>query len=85
VAIRTLEGLDLRSRRSFRPRTLAELESELEQSDYAILSEDHDSVYPGSILSPQLLEIAKKRADFELISVFTHSNGSHTYLFRHNR
>lgn len=42
-------------------RTIQALRAELIHSDYVILSEIHDSLYPGSLLSPQLLELVKTR------------------------
>lgn len=63
-------------------RTLGELESELEKADYAIISEYNDKTYPGSLLSPQLLQVALDRPDFDAIAVYTHPSGKRTYLFK---
>jgi hypothetical protein len=50
-----------------------------------ILSEVHDTRYPGSTLSPQLLELVEADPRFETISVFRHANGLRTFLFRNRR
>lgn len=67
------------------PRTMSEQRANLERSDYVILSELNDSVYPGSALAPALLALVRSDPDFEKISDFEHADGLHTFLFRHRR
>lgn len=66
-------------------RTIQALQREAGQSDYLILSELHDSLYPGSIHSPRLLELVKNDPDFMTLSTFQDVHGSRTYLFRNRR
>jgi hypothetical protein len=79
------EGMPIVGTEGYYTRTLAEHQRNLAQSDYAILSEFHDSVYPGSLLSPRVLEFVTNHPDFERISTFRHANGLRTFLFRHKR
>jgi hypothetical protein len=65
--------------------TIREHQANLAKSDYAVISELHDSLYPGSTLSPQLIQLIRSDADFDIVSVFQHANGYHTFLFRHRR
>jgi hypothetical protein len=66
-------------------RTLSEQQASLVKSNYAIISELHDSLYPGSTLSPELLQMVKADPNFEAISIFRHANGLRTFLFRNRR
>ena len=77
------EGAPIAGLEGYYPRTMSEQRANLEKSDYVILSELNDSVYPGSTLSPELLALVRSDPDFEKISVFEHANGLHTFLFRH--
>jgi hypothetical protein len=79
------EGKRIVGTEGYYTRTIPEQQANLTKSNYVILSELHDTRYPGSSLSPQLLELVEADPRFETISVFRHANGLRTLLFRNRR
>lgn len=79
------EGKRIVGTEGYYTRTIPEQQANLAKSNYVILSEVHDTRYPGSTLSPQLLELVEADPRFETISVFRHANGLRTFLFRNRR
>ena len=62
-------------------RALAEQEANAKKADFVVLSDHAGMFYPGSQMTPQLLNYLRADATFRQIVLFTHPDGKGTYLF----
>lgn len=75
-------SLNISGQAGYYLRTIADHEKMVQGADFVVLSEKASGIYPGTLLSPQLLELVRGRKDFELVTTYVHPDGLKTSLFR---
>ena len=78
-------GLSIQVAQGYYVRTIQEQEDLLRQSNFVIIAEGAGKkpgkIYPGDLLTPELIKAVSSDPSLTKIVDFTDSRGYHTYLF----
>jgi hypothetical protein len=77
----TMRNVDTIVQYGYYVRSLEEQEANANKADFVVLSDHAGMFYPGSQMTPQLLNYLRADAAFRQIVLFTHPDGKGTYLF----